>query len=95
MMEVKKYVKKPIPVEAVLLSFENIFKVKEWIESYGIRCKILEENDGEICLMIETLEGDMIAKPEKHYIVKGIKNEFYPVEKSIFEETYEEYKGGE
>ena len=32
----------------------------------------------------------MKAYPNRHYVVKGIRGEFYPVEKEIFEETYEE-----
>jgi hypothetical protein len=38
---------------------------------------------------IKTLEGWYEVEVGKHYIVTGIKGERYPVEKEIFEETYE------
>ena len=40
-------------------------------------------------ITIHTLEGDMKAK-QGDYIIKGVKGEFYPCRKDIFEQTYEE-----
>ena len=80
----KKYVKKPIPIEAV-----------QW--TGGNRAEILNfcnqayfEYDNEFChLYIKTLEGNMSANPGD-FIIKGVRGEFYPCAKEIFEETYEE-----
>ncbi|MBL4951095.1 hypothetical protein JK635_02420 [Neobacillus sp. YIM B02564] len=38
---------------------------------------------------IKTLEGWYEVEVGKHYIVTGVKGERYPVEKEIFEETYD------
>ena len=38
---------------------------------------------------VETLEGYKSCDPEKHYIMRGVKGELYPIEKEIFDETYE------
>ncbi|MEK5308325.1 hypothetical protein [Bacillus sp. FSL M8-0326] len=38
---------------------------------------------------IKTLEGRYEVEVGKHYIVTGVRGERYPVEKEIFEETYE------
>ena len=38
---------------------------------------------------IKTLEGWYEVDVGKHYIVTGVRGERYPVEKEIFEETYE------
>jgi len=38
---------------------------------------------------IKTLEGDLIAYPDVHFIIKGTKGELYPIRKDIFYETYE------
>jgi hypothetical protein len=38
---------------------------------------------------IKTLEGWYEVEVGKHYIVTGVRGERYPVEKEIFEETYE------
>lgn len=37
---------------------------------------------------VYTIEGIMQGKPND-YLVKGIKDELYPVDKEIFEESYE------
>lgn len=38
---------------------------------------------------IKTLEGWYEVEEGRHYIVTGVRGERYPVEKEIFEETYE------
>jgi hypothetical protein len=38
--------------------------------------------------MIQTLEGDMWARPGD-WIIKGVQGEFYPCKPDIFEATYE------
>lgn len=44
-------------------------------------------------MYVHTLEGDMKMKnKDGDYLIKGVRGEFYFCEKSIFEETYEEYK---
>jgi hypothetical protein len=40
-------------------------------------------------LVIETLEGDMVASPGD-WIIKGVKGEFYPCKPDIFAATYDE-----
>lgn len=79
---VKKYIKKPIIIEAFLLeesttSQENAVK---W-------CGGKEGPDGGV--YIDTLEGRMYAS-SGDYIIKGITGEFYPCKPDIFKRTYEE-----
>jgi len=78
----KKYVKKPIPIEAVQWDGNN----QDEIAVFCGATAVIE--DGE--LSIHTLEGTMHARVGD-FIIKGVRGEFYPCEKSIFEETYEEY----
>lgn len=42
----------------------------------------------ERCLIVLTLEGEMVARPG-WWIIKGVKGEFYPCEGEIFDGTYE------
>ena len=88
----KKYVKKPIEVEAIQITAENIAKLRDFLATYCDKddCSI-ELSFRGITVTIETLEGDMKAH-EGDYIIKGIKGELYPCRKDIFEETYEEVK---
>lgn len=95
---IKKYVKKPIPIEAVKwlgfnqseikqFTHDNVKFVTHW-EPVGSPSTMTEE---KVDLYIHTLEGDMHANVGD-YIIKGIKGEFYPCDAFIFNESYEEVK---
>ena len=78
---IKSYKKKPVVIEAVQFTGENYKEVEEFVGqplyiSYGV-------------VTIPTLEGIMRCKPG-NYVIKGVKGEFYPCDKEIFEGTYEE-----
>lgn len=76
---VNKYTKKPIEIEAIQLTKENQERVHEFVG------KSLTFN--KYGAVINTLEGDMSCE-FGDYIIKGVKGEFYPCKKEIFEETY-------
>lgn len=40
------------------------------------------------CLLVPTLEGDMLARPND-WIIRGVQGEFYPCKPDIFAATYE------
>ena len=74
-----KYVKKPIPIEAIKYEDDGILS---WLPETIIN-KITPEG-----ISISTLEGDMLCR-KGDYILKGTHGEYYPVKSEIFEETYE------
>ena len=37
---------------------------------------------------IKTLEGTLIARPDRDFIIQGVKGEEYPIAQNIFWETY-------
>lgn len=78
---IKNYKKKPVIIQALEWSGSNYEEIDNFLGSNY-------EFSGTT-LIIHTLEGDMSAK-KGDYIIKGVRGEFYPCEKSIFEETYEE-----
>ena len=79
----KKYVKKPIPIEAVQFTGDN------FRELYDFAGNDVYYQDG--CVYVHTLEGDMKMKNKTgDYLIKGAKGEFCFCEKSVFEDTYEE-----
>ena len=84
----KKYVKKPIPIEAVQWRGANLADISNFCNK--ARFKYFDDSP-YVVLSIETLEGTMIAQMGD-YIIKGIHGEFYPCAKDIFEESYEEYE---
>lgn len=87
---IKKYIKKPIPVEAMVYdgTFVNAIQISEWSWGKVEPVLISSTNTG---LVIHTLEGTM--RPNVgDYVVKGPAGEFWFVKKEIFEATYEEIK---
>lgn len=86
----KIYKKKPVKVEAVQFTGTNQEEIREWsnYEVYPTGTK-LPENERTLEMVVSTLEGLVKAKIGD-YIIKGIRGEFYPCEKSIFEESYYE-----
>lgn len=85
---IKKYVKKPIPIEACQWTGSNRSEINAFapkMTSYVYTLGDLNPPQ----LTIHSLEGDERAKVGD-YIVKGIRGEIYVCDKSIFEETYEE-----
>lgn len=83
MGNVKQYRKKPVVIEA--LQFTAI-GVVDW-ETIFEFCPNARPRNGE--LFIKTLEGDMHVSPND-YIIKGVKDEFYPCKPDIFKATYDE-----
>lgn len=92
-----KYRKKPVVIEAVQYNGSNVCEIEEFVGK-RLRQTIVDDCGYQagatapiIGLVIETLEGDMVASP-LDYIIKGVKGEFYPCKPDVFEQTYE---GGE
>lgn len=82
----KRYVKKPVVIEAVQWKGDNRKEIWDF-------CTLAYFNTdfetGDLHLMIQTLEGVMEASVGD-YIIKGIKGEFYPCKEDIFHLTYDE-----
>lgn len=75
----KKYVKKPIVIEAIQWWGANYVEMSNFCD----KCYVAH---GE--LTIQTLEGTLKAEIGD-FIIKGIKGEFYPCKEDIFNLTYD------
>lgn len=82
MSKAKQYRKKPVVIEAIEFTGDNAAEVWDFIPA---GCAHLGEGDE---IIIETLEGDMRAKPGC-FIIRGWADEYYPCDGDIFRETYE------
>ena len=96
-----KYVKKPIPVEAIQVDKDFVLHSIHYWEGFYPDWFLNAVNNGDIStkqsdygLIVHTLEGVMFA-PWGSYIVKGVDGELYPCREEIFKKTYEEYKENE
>ena len=85
---IKKYRKKPVVIEAVQWTGDNVVEVSKFV---GVDLLVHEDFiDNDIKnLEIKTLEGTHTAS-KGDFIIKGVKGEFYPCKLDIFEQTYEE-----
>jgi hypothetical protein len=95
-----KYRKKPVVIEAMQFeeqkghhfgirgTLESADKIFEWAKPSVMLAEYNREVGHCSRLSIYTLEGTMSAYPGD-YVIKGIKNEFYPCKPDIFEASYE------
>lgn len=93
---IKKYIKKPIEIEAIQLTENNIIEVFNFIDGENYEKTKSTEELEDIVLGVTKqgyiqLEGIMIAG-FGDYIIKGVKGEFYPCKPNIFQATYEEVR---
>ena len=87
----KKYVKKPVEVDAILFTENNIAEVMEFMNQSSYNISVYKGTNTISKITIPTLEGNLEAKIGD-YIIKGKKGEFYHCRKDIFDATYEEVK---
>lgn len=83
-MSMKKYVKKPVVIEAVQYLTDNHEEVRAFMGTYPFIYEAQEQT-----ISIHTLEGDLIVK-HGDYVIKGIAGEFYPCKPDIFKDSYTE-----
>lgn len=79
--------KKPVEIDAILLTRDNAFDVADWC---GGRSVWGPHVNGEptAAVLIDTPEGTMTAS-EGDYVIRGVRGEFYPCKPDIFDATYE------
>jgi len=98
MSEPKKYRKKPVIIEAMILTRSNAHEVARWCGGRvdGRICEQDEYQDYQDLryLSIPTLEGVMRAEFGE-YVIRGVNGEFYPCKPDIFAKTYERPTRGE
>lgn len=89
---IMKVRKKPVEVEAVQWTGENLKEINAFVgESLIYDIFYAIESIPRVFMKIKTLEGDIIAS-KGDYIIKGTNGEFYPCKPDIFKATYEEVK---
>lgn len=93
-MKPEKYIKKPIAVEAVKVTDNNLEAVVIWCNNaypFGGNAYLSTARRSVPAIAIRTLEGVMTASVGD-WVIKGVKGEFYPCKPDIFEATYEQLK---
>jgi len=92
-----RYRKRPLVIEAMPFTKDTWPDLKKWLDEQSARYMFRISRDW-MRLTLETLEGPMTAQAPVSgerdaepgaWIVKGIKDEIYPVRGDIFMATYE------
>ena len=93
-----KFRKKPVVIEAFQMTLKRMENNSDWPgwlhEAWNKEpdepgsLRPWGEISPDIAIVIETLEGSMIAEPDD-WIIQGIKGELYPCKPDIFEATYD------
>lgn len=82
-----KFRKRPVVIEAMQLTAENLSEVCEWVGGEADVMTPYTEPAPQ-WLLIPTLEGNMKGSIGD-WIIQGVHGEFYPCKPEIFEATYE------
>jgi len=81
-----KYVKKPIEVDAIQYTGDNMTAILEFMIVNNVSHDLVVDGDD---IRIETLEGIMLTNVGD-YIIVGAYGEPYPCKSYIFDATYDE-----
>ncbi len=87
-MITQRYCKKPVEIEAVKITVENIKEVALWCGAQEAEETYLFSIRPEKCLDIPTLYGVMRGRVGD-FIVKGEQGKFYPCKPILFQDSYD------
>ena len=82
-----KYRKKPVVIEAMQWTGDNIQDIMDFMRPEKPRYMAEFSNADEI-LGIQTLEGEVVAQIGD-WVIRGVQGEYYPCKPDIFEATYD------
>ncbi len=83
---INKYKKKPVVIEAVQWTGNNYWEIEEFTQNNCHDKGTILDNFLSIW---NTLEDQWINCPVGHFVIKGLKGEFYPCEPEVFYNSYE------
>ena len=81
--------KKPVVIDFIEINVNTTpEEIKSWVESFNQKFEDYFDDNGNT-LKVKTLEGTSYDVTTSDVIIRGVKGEYYPCKKDIFEETYE------
>ena len=86
-----RYRKKPVVIEAWQWTGENYAEIREFTAgSFSLANLADRAKDPDITAEVfDELHSTWVGVHDGDWIIKGIKNEFYPCRPDVFAETYE------
>lgn len=90
---IKKYIKKPIKIEAIQFTDDNKDQVYDWTSQVQMNIYSAFDKDHKPCLRVPTLEGEMTCSLGDYLIIEPFPTDWrkiYPCKEAIFNKTYTE-----
>jgi hypothetical protein len=84
---VPKFHKVPLTIEARQFTIDDASSLAEWCGGEYVQVSTADDTELVDQIRVPTLEGVMVAY-EGDWIIRGIRDEFYPCRGDIFYETY-------
>lgn len=83
-LDVRTARKKPMNIQSVLATQENLSEIVDWIQANGHHAVL-----GADQLIIQTMEGPFTVR-QGDYVMRGIEGEFYRCDPSVYEKSYDD-----
>src|SRR5690242_6983848 len=88
-----KFRKKPVVIDAFVMEADNIAELQKFVSDNGddfdAHFDFIDQGCDGAALKVKTLEGTSYDVTPSDVIIRGVKGEYYPCKKDIFESTYE------
>lgn len=72
---------------------DNLTELEIWVQSFGDNYKdhfsFIDQGPDGASLKVKTLEGISYEVTTNDVVIRGVKGEYYPCKKDIFEQTYD------
>ena len=82
--------KKPVVIDFIEINVNTTpEEIKSWVESFNQKFEDYFDDNGDT-LKVKTLEGTSDDVTTSDVIIRGVKGEYYPCKKDIFEEIMKE-----
>lgn len=89
-MELKKFVKKPVVVEGIRITEENIYEVYRWLEDEFKDRIVRVVGGGRIISVTNSRSNESLNFSIGDYAIKGVDGTVYPCKGITFPKIYEE-----
>ncbi len=67
----------------------DLTAIQKWVHGFGDKYEDIFQINNETGLTIKTLEGSSYSVTNDDVIIRGVKGEYYPCKKDIFDATYD------
>ena len=93
------YTKKPVRIEAIQFTLDNLIEVQNFVgvthdgNTLGFRMSkpivSARNDDGTVAKVWDKLHSTWVGVKIGQWIIKGVQGEFYPCDTAVFESTYD------